>query len=504
MALPININELLSGNTVEWDRIEFKKGWNPSTIVRTICAFANDINNWGGGYIFVGIEENEGLPILPPNGLSVNKLDGIQKDLLNLTHQLQPFYAPVAQPYIIEGKHILIIWVPGGDNRPYKAPSTLGEKGEKGQKRYYVRRGSNSVVANEKEENLLLEMAKKIPFDDRVNHHASIDDLSFSLMREFLEDVKSDLRKDAPQMSVVDLAQQMRIVGGPPEALLPINAGLLFFSEEPDRFFRGALTEVIFYNDFSGKKFTEKLFKGPIHLQLQSVLNYLKNSIIIEKVIKIFDRAKAERIFNYPFEAIEEVIVNAFYHRSYEMENSIEINIWPDKIEVLSFPGPLPPVTQSMLKKRRVVARNYRNRRIGDFFKELDLTEGRASGFPTIYDSMNENGSSNPTFETDEDFGYFLAILPIHSSFTNKDIALQNELDKRSIEILDFCKHERKRSEIFEYIELSNQTKNYDTYLLPLLEIGYLEFTIPEKPNSPDQQYVLSNTGRALLNSLDT
>ena len=77
MALPININELLNGNTVEWDRIEFKKGWNPQSIIHTICAFANDINNWGGGYIFVGIEENEGLPILPPYGLAANKLDGI-------------------------------------------------------------------------------------------------------------------------------------------------------------------------------------------------------------------------------------------------------------------------------------------------------------------------------------------------------------------------------------------------------------------------------------------
>jgi len=504
MALPININELLSGNTVEWDRIEFKKSWNPTTIIRTICAFANDINNWGGGYIFVGIEEDEGLPILPPIGLSVSKLDGIQKELLNLTHQLQPFYSPVSQPYIIDGKHILVIWVPGGDNRPYKAPSTLGEKGDKGQKRYFVRRGSNSVIANEKEESLLLEMAKKIPFDDRINHHASVNDLSFSLMRDFLEDVKSDLRKDAPSMSVVDLAQQMRIVGGPPEALLPINAGLLFFSDEPERFFRGAFTEVISYSDFSGKRFTEKLFKGAIHNQLQSVLNYLKNSVIVEKVIKISDRAKAERIFNYPFEAIEEVIVNSFYHRSYELENSIEINIWPDKIEVLSFPGPLPPVTQSMLKKRRIVARNYRNRRIGDFFKELDLTEGRASGFPTIYDSMNENGSPKPIFETDDDFGYFLAVLPIHDYFAIKDGNLKNKLDEKSIDILAFCKHEKKRSEIFDFIGLSNQTKNYDNYILPLLEIGYLEFTIPEKPNSSAQQYVLSYKGEVLLNSLDT
>jgi hypothetical protein len=34
MALPINIDELLHGNTVEWDRIELKKGWNPEDIIK--------------------------------------------------------------------------------------------------------------------------------------------------------------------------------------------------------------------------------------------------------------------------------------------------------------------------------------------------------------------------------------------------------------------------------------------------------------------------------------
>ena len=51
LALPISINELLHGNTVEWERIEFKEGWNPEDILHTMCAFANDFHNLGGGYI---------------------------------------------------------------------------------------------------------------------------------------------------------------------------------------------------------------------------------------------------------------------------------------------------------------------------------------------------------------------------------------------------------------------------------------------------------------------
>jgi ATP-dependent DNA helicase RecG len=61
MPLPINIDMLLEGNTVEWDRIELKKGWNPEDIIHSLCAYANDINNWDEGYIIIGVEEEDGV-----------------------------------------------------------------------------------------------------------------------------------------------------------------------------------------------------------------------------------------------------------------------------------------------------------------------------------------------------------------------------------------------------------------------------------------------------------
>lgn len=47
MKLPINIEELLGGKAVENDRIEYKTGWNPDAIYRSICAFANDFDETG-------------------------------------------------------------------------------------------------------------------------------------------------------------------------------------------------------------------------------------------------------------------------------------------------------------------------------------------------------------------------------------------------------------------------------------------------------------------------
>ena len=60
MAIPVNIDELINNKVVESTRIEYKESFNPEPIIRTICAFANDIDNIGGGYIIIGVEEENG------------------------------------------------------------------------------------------------------------------------------------------------------------------------------------------------------------------------------------------------------------------------------------------------------------------------------------------------------------------------------------------------------------------------------------------------------------
>ncbi len=84
MKLPINIHDLLNARTVEWERLEFKSGWNPKAVLNTLCAFANDFHNLGGGYIILGVKEDKGRPILPPAGLSLDQIDAIQKEIVDL------------------------------------------------------------------------------------------------------------------------------------------------------------------------------------------------------------------------------------------------------------------------------------------------------------------------------------------------------------------------------------------------------------------------------------
>ena len=54
--LPINVKALLDAREIESSRIEYKRKWNQAECIRTICAFANDIENQDGGYILIGEE----------------------------------------------------------------------------------------------------------------------------------------------------------------------------------------------------------------------------------------------------------------------------------------------------------------------------------------------------------------------------------------------------------------------------------------------------------------
>jgi ATP-dependent DNA helicase RecG len=88
MAHAINIEELIRGRTVESERLEYKKGWNPQDVMHTICAFANDISNWGGGYVIIGVEEHKGQPVLPIAGLDPSSIDRIQGELIDVCKQI--------------------------------------------------------------------------------------------------------------------------------------------------------------------------------------------------------------------------------------------------------------------------------------------------------------------------------------------------------------------------------------------------------------------------------
>ena len=112
------------------------------------------------------------------------------------------------------------------------------------------------------------------------------------------------------------------------------------------------------------------------------------------------------------------------YHRDYQEREPVEITIEPDKISILSYSGPDRSVTIEAIRKGELLrSRRYRNRRLGDFLKELDLTEGRSTGIPTIQDELRRNGSPKAIIETDPDRTYFMIDIPCREGVETTSIA---------------------------------------------------------------------------------
>ncbi len=504
MSLPVNIRDLIQGRTVEWERLEFKKGWNPLDTLHAICAFANDFHNLGGGYIVLGIQERNGRPVLPPAGLDPDHFDALQKELLQLgSNAIQPAYHPIVIPYQMEGRDILIIWAPGGQTRPYKAKLGLGKSNK--EYGYFIRKGSSTVRAKGADETELLSLAATVPFDDRINQRARVQDLSRELIGAFLEEVGSDLATQAATLPLVELGRQMNIISGPNEAPFPLNVGLLFFHLEPYRFFPATQIDVVWFPDGpGGDKFTEKTFRGPLPRMTREALDYIRRNYLNETVIKHADRAEATRVANFPYEAIEEAVVNAVYHRSYEEREPVEVRITPQEMVVLSYPGPDRSVRLDQLRLGRAMPRRYRNRRIGEFLKELDLTEGRATGIPKILRAMRANGSPPPEFEFDENHSYFQVRLPVNSDAirgTEDDTDIlkpesrpesrpESDLAARILETLQDSP--KSKSEIAAALGHNSISGAVKKAIVALLAEGLIAYTLPDKPQSRLQKYRLT------------
>jgi len=177
MGMPTNIKTLLTGDVVEWARIEFKETWDGEASLKTIYAFANDIDNWGGGYLVIGVRDKNGQPG-SLQGVPPEKIDRYLKDMLNKCKLIQPEYMPITEVTEYKGKNFIMIWAPGGSVRPYSSPKTMA-KGSK-ERIYYIRKMASTISPTEEEKRDLYSLANDVPFDDRINHEAELTDLNDS------------------------------------------------------------------------------------------------------------------------------------------------------------------------------------------------------------------------------------------------------------------------------------------------------------------------------------
>jgi len=411
------VRALLYRSRIESSRVEFKSTWDArasrgtaAQVLRTICAFGNDIQNLNGGYIVIGVAEEGGQAVLPPSGLNADEVTAAQQWIRGNCNRIVPAYQPYLSPETVDGRDLLVVWAPGGDTRPYQAPETLDRNSERF---YYIRQGADTVRAEGEMLRTLIQLTARIPHDDRRALNVPLEQVSVLLVRRHLQGVGS-LLQDEPDG--LQLLRQMRLTVPVNAHEAPRNVALLMFSDEPERWFPGARVEyAAFPQGPGGDLIHEHVFTGAIPQQVRSCLQFLRG-IIRTRIEKTRIRPETNNLAAYPMDAVEEAVVNAVYHRSYDGEyEPVKVYSYPDRMQIVSYPGPVPGIEpHHFLPGNRVPPAPARNRRIGEFLKELRLAEGRGTGIGKIHNAMRANGSPPAVFEFNADRTYFSVTLPIH------------------------------------------------------------------------------------------
>ncbi|TSA38550.1 MAG: hypothetical protein D4R64_02560 [Porphyromonadaceae bacterium] len=131
-------------------------------------------------------------------------------------------------------------------------------------------------------------------------------------------------------------------------------------------------------------------------------------------------QAEAVRVWNYPYIALEEAVANCLFHRNYLEREPVKIRIEPNAILLYNSGGPDRSIKREDFTTGRAIPKRYRNRRLGDFLKELKLTEGNATGLPAIKKAMQQHNSPEALFDFDDERTWFQVTLPIHEKFKQK------------------------------------------------------------------------------------
>lgn len=446
--------------------------------------------------------------------------------MLQFNQLIEPQNSPRVSIEEIDGKSVLVIWVTTGHNRPYTVPADVNAKLKKPV--FYIRYGSSSIEAKGEFLDQLRDMANRVPFDDRGNENIPMEDISPLLLKDYLKKVDSRLVKEDFTSNMERILEQMDLLDGPIENRLVKNVAAMMFAEHPEKYFKTTQVDIVLFPEGlenNPDNFIEvPVIKGPVPTMIRETLNYLRINVVKERIQKPEDDERSIKVFNYSYQALEEAVVNALYHRDYMQREPVEITVEPDKISILSYSGLDRSISMEDINEAKALrSRRYRNRRLGDFLKELNLTEGRATGIPTIQKKLKENGSPKAMIKTDEARTFFLIIIPCRKDFVQVDEKVQNtdiELVMRKIsklcpsyvqdmtqtEVENMAKcllraiKEISAQNMLDGIEDISYKHLRRKYLDKLLDMGAVVMTIPEKPTSSKQKYRLSELGKELIN----
>ena len=352
----------------EGRRLEYKSAMPAhSDLAKTIVAFAND----AGGDIFVGVDDIEHQII----GIDENDYPNLEEQVSNLVFdRCAPTILPEVSLVRVEGKPLLRIKVYRGSQPPYylKSEGKLGGT--------YIRVGSNNRLADEE---IVMELERRrhrISFDSELMPQVNFEDLKYNEFSKLLE----EKTRESLNENILNKLQLVREEQGRRLA----TRALVLLSDNPQKYgeFLNAKVECARFKGTSAEEFLDqKTIVGSVSTQAEGaynfVLRHINKGAYVEGVYTISR-------WEYPIDAIREVIRNAVVHRDYSLSGKdIKIAIYDDMVEITS-PGLLPPSIDfsDMLSRQS----DARNKVLAPVFKHLGIIDQWGNGLKVIYDQLRD------------------------------------------------------------------------------------------------------------------
>ena len=286
---------------------------------------------------------------------------------------------PAINVRIKEFENILIIEIKGGIDKPYKCSSG-----------FYLRQGANSQKMTRDE---ILDFAigeGKIRFDEQVNS-------KFKYPEDFDKERFNLFLKENNLFTGLETKNVLISLGlgfKKEKKIFLNNAGVLFFSKNPQRFFLHAYLDcVLFKGKDKAEVIDRKTFRLGLLNQLSSAKKFVKKHLNLSYEFDDFER---KEIYEIPLRAIEEALVNALMHRDYFFGGAnISLFIYDDRVEVIS-PGGLPKgLNEKDFGKLSV----RRNKVIADIFSKTPYVEQIGSGIKRMKMLLKNADLPLPKFE---------------------------------------------------------------------------------------------------------
>lgn len=357
-------------NLHESETVELKEIYTPD-LKKAIVAFANT----NGGTTYIGVKDNGEIT-------GLNNADFVMQQISNsLRDSIRPDVSMFTNIELLQenNKYFVKLTISQGTKKPYY----LSDKGLK-PTGVYVRSGTTSAPASEEAIRMMIKMTDGDSFE---SNRSLIQELTFHSLNKEME--RRNLEFSEVQMKNLGILSSDDIY---------TNMGLLV-SEQCKHSIKFAVFQGLDKMVFKDRK----ELTGSLFTQLTDAY----------KTIDFYNGTKAtfhdllrtdER--DYPEDAVREALLNAIVHRDYSFSGSTIINLYSDRLEIISLGGLIPGLS---LEAVMLGASQPRNEKLASLFYRMKLIEAYGTGIGKII-SCYKGLAEQPKFENVE--GAFRVILP--------------------------------------------------------------------------------------------